>query len=126
MTNGDGGDALIAEVLTSIATEYGWPGRMQREREVVTLSIAHLDGLVGTYTLPPGPSGTTVLYQVTRQGERLFAQLQGLGSRSISELYPATADSFFTINGMPAQFTRDSEGRGTKVRLGDIEGIRKP
>jgi CubicO group peptidase (beta-lactamase class C family) len=124
MTNADRGDALISEVLFSIAAEYGWPGRQQTEREIVTLSSEQLEGLVGMYTLPAAPSGSPVYYVVSRQGGQLFGELQGLGSYPKSELYAATADSFFTISGLPIAFSRDSSGRALKMRMGEIEGIR--
>jgi hypothetical protein len=79
MTNADLGDSLISEVFCSIAAEYRWPAGIQSEREVVTLTAGQLDGLVGTYTLPPGPSGAPVYYEVSREGGRLFAELKGLG-----------------------------------------------
>jgi CubicO group peptidase (beta-lactamase class C family) len=125
MTNADQGDTLISEVLYSIAAEYHWPARVQSEREVVTLATSQLDGLVGTYTLPPGPSGAPVFYEVSREGGQLFAELKGLGLYPKSEIYAASADSFFTINGLSIVFTRDSSGRAEKMKMGQIEGIRK-
>jgi CubicO group peptidase (beta-lactamase class C family) len=126
MTNADRGDILISEVFTSIATEYHWPARIQSEREVVTLATRQLDGLVGTYTLPPSPSGAPVYYEVSREGGQLFAELKGLGSYPKSEIYAASADSFFNAIGLPIVFTRDGSGRAVKVELGgQIEGIRK-
>ena len=125
MTNADRGDILISEVFASIATEYHWPARIQSEREVVSLATSQLDGLVGTYTLPPGPSGAPVYYEVSREGGQLFAELKGLGSYPKSEIYAASADSFFTTSGLSIVFTRDSSGRAVKVNMGQIEGIRK-
>jgi len=125
MTDGDRGDAPISEVMTSIATAYRWPSRVQAEREAVPLSDAQLVGLVGRYSLPPASSGTPVFFDVSREGGQLFAELQGLGSYPKSELYAADADSFFTIDGLPVSFTRDSSGRAQKVRMGQIEGVRR-
>ena len=41
------------------------------------------------------------------------------------EIYAASADSFFTTNGLSIVFTRDSSGRAVKMKMGQIEGIRK-
>jgi CubicO group peptidase (beta-lactamase class C family) len=125
MTNADQGEALIREVITSIAAEYHWPADIQSEREVVAaLTTRQLDGLVGTYTLPPGPSGAPVYYEVSREGGQLFAELKGLGLYGKGEIHAASADSFFTTSGLSIVFTRDSSGRAVKVKMGEIEGIR--
>lgn len=126
MTNADQGDSLINELITSIAAEYDWPARKQSEREVVTLSSSELDNIVGTYSLPPAPSGTPVDYEVSREGGQLFAKLKGLGEYPKSELYAASANSFFMMNGLSIVFTLDSSGRAMKVKMGGIEGTRKP
>jgi len=125
MTNADRGDLLISELIMSIAAEYQWPARTQSERDVVTLTRQQLDGVVGTYSLPPTPSGAPVYYELSLEGGQLFAQLKGLGAYPKTELYPASADSFFTLSGLPVAFTRDSSGRAVKVKMGQIEGTRK-
>ncbi len=125
MTNGDRGDALIGEVIMSIAAEYGWPARTQSEREAVSLTSGQLDGLVGTYTLPPAPSGAPVSYEVSRDGGQLFAELKGLGSYPKTEIYAASADSFFNAGGLSIVFTRDSSGRALQVKMGQIGGVHR-
>src|SRR5260370_11989408 len=60
MANGDRADFIIGNLITSIATEYHWPARMQTEREELSLNNAQLDALVGGYSLPPGPSSAPV------------------------------------------------------------------
>jgi CubicO group peptidase (beta-lactamase class C family) len=126
MANGDRADFVIGNLITAIASEYHWPARMQTEREVVTLGNAQLDALVGVYSLPPGPSGAPVTYEVTREGNRLFTQLKGLGSYPKSEILPASATSFFSLAGLNINFTVDSSGRATSLKMGDITGTRKP
>ncbi len=125
MTNADRGDALISEVVMGIAAEYGWPARAPSEREAVILTSKQLDGLVGTYTLPPAPSGGAVYYKVSRERGQLFAELKGLGSYPKTEIYAASADSFFNTSGLSLVFTRDSSGRAVQVKMGQIEGTRK-
>jgi len=126
MANGDRADFIIGNLLTDIASEYHWPARMQTEREVVSLSNAQLDALVGVYSLPPGPSGAPVTYEVTREGNRLFTELKGLGSYPKGEIFPASATSFFNRVGLDVNFTLDSSGRATSLKMGEIMGIRKP
>jgi len=99
---------------------------MQTERDVVSLSNAQLHALVGVYSLPPGPSGAPVTYEVTREGNRLFTELKGLGSYPKGEIFPASATSFFSLVGLEVNFTLDSSGRATSLKMGEIMGIRKP
>jgi CubicO group peptidase (beta-lactamase class C family) len=126
MANGDQADFIIGSLITTIASEYHWPSRMQTEREVVALSNAQLDALVGVYSLPPGPSGAPVTYEVTREGNGLFTELKGLGSYPKSEIFPASEISFFSLVGMDVNFTLGSSGRATSLKMGEIMGIRQP
>jgi len=125
MANGDRAEWVIGSLIMSIASEYHWPTRMQTEREVVSLSTAQLDALVGVYSLPPGPSGEAVTYEISRTGNRLFAELKGLGSYPKYELFPSSATSFFSMSGLNVDFTLDA-GRATSLKMGEIPGIRKP
>lgn len=125
MANGDRADFIIGNLITSIASEYGWPARMQTEREVVPLSNAQLDALAGVYSLPPGPSGAPVTYEVSREGNRLFSQLKGLGSYPKGELYPSSATSFFSLSGLTVDFTLDNSRQATSLRMGQIPGVRQ-
>jgi hypothetical protein len=124
MANGDRADWVIGNLIRSIASEYDWPALKQTEREVVSLSAAQLDALVGVYSLPPGPSGEPVTYEISRTGNRLFAELKGLGSYPKYELFPANAASFFSTSGLNVDFTLDA-GRATSLKMGEIPGIRK-
>jgi hypothetical protein len=116
---------IIGTLLTSIASEYHWPARMQTEREVIPLRNEQLDALVGVYSLPPGPSGTPVTFEVTRTENTLYAELKGLGPRPKGEIFPSSATSFFNTGGLIVNFTLDSSGRATSLKFGDIVGIRK-
>jgi CubicO group peptidase (beta-lactamase class C family) len=126
MANGDRADFVIRYLITAIASEYDWPARMQTEREVVSLSNAQLDALVGAYSLGPGPSGEPVTYEVTRDGNRVFTELKGFGSYPKVEIFPASATSFFSLVGLNVNFTLDSSGRATSLKMGEIMGVRKP
>jgi CubicO group peptidase (beta-lactamase class C family) len=125
MANGDRADWVISSLIKSIASEYDWPALKQTEREVVPLSMAQLDVLVGVYSLPPGPSAEPVTYEITRTGNRLFAELKGLGSYPKYELFPSSATSFFGTSGLNVDFTLDASGRATGLKMGELPGTRK-
>jgi CubicO group peptidase (beta-lactamase class C family) len=125
MANGDRADWVIGNLIRSIASEYDWPALKQTEREVVPLSTAQLDALVGVYSLPPGPSGEQVTYEITRTGNKLFAELKGLGSYPKYELFPSNATSFFGTIGLDVNFTVGASGRATSLKMGEIPGTRK-
>ena len=125
MANGDRADWVIGNLIRSIASEYHWPALTQTEREVVPLSTTQLDALVGVYSLPPGPSGEVVTYEISRTGNRLFAEFKGLGSYPKYELFPSSATSFFSTIGLDINFTLDASGRATSLKMGDIPGTRK-
>ena len=124
MANGDRADWVIGNLIRSIANEYHWPSLTQVEREVVPLSTAQLDALVGVFSMPPGPSGEQVTYEITRTGSKLFAEFKGLGSYPKYELFPSSATSFFSTSGLNVDFTLDG-GRATSLKMGEIPGIRK-
>jgi CubicO group peptidase (beta-lactamase class C family) len=125
MANGDRADFVIANLITTIASEFHWPARMQTERDMASLSNAQLDALVGVYSLPPGPSGELVTYEVTRDGNRLFTELKGLGSYPKAEIFPSSATSLFGLSGLNVNFILDSSGRAISLKMGEITGIRK-
>lgn len=125
MANGDRADWVIGNLIRSIASEYHWPALTQTEREVVPLRNAQLDALVGIYSMPPGPSGEQVTYEITRTGNRLFAEFKGLGSYPKYELFPSSATSFFSTSGLNVDFTLEASGRATSLKMGDFPGTRK-
>ena len=126
MANGDRADSVIGDLITSIASEYHWPGREQMERSIVALTPAQMDAVVGIYSLPPGPSGAPVTYEVTRDGSRFFSQIKGLASYPKGEIFPASASSFFNLGGIDIRFVLDDAGRATGLRFGSITGNRLP
>jgi CubicO group peptidase (beta-lactamase class C family) len=66
MTNGDNGSRLIGEIVRGIAAEYGWPGYLPPERDVVTVDPRIFDDLVGAFRMT---DGTEIV--VTREGDVL-------------------------------------------------------
>jgi CubicO group peptidase (beta-lactamase class C family) len=122
MTNADLGTYLIDEIFQSIAAEYNWPAHLQTEREAILLTDKQVADLVGTYTAA-GPFGP-VQFEVSQEGDRLFGELKDFAPKS--EIFAATADSFFSIYGYGIEFTRESSGRAVKAKLGgQVEAVRK-
>ena len=72
MTNSDNGRELCAELLDGIATELDWPDWPQRTEPWRLPDPAVLDGYVGSYQLPDGPS-----LSVARQGVDLRVTFDG-------------------------------------------------
>ena len=81
-----------------------------------------LDALAGRYRLTERIAGAPVVVTVTRDGGALTLAAPPFMAKF--EMYPATADSFFTINGSNVVFTRDRAGVGVTVRLGRSRATR--
>jgi CubicO group peptidase (beta-lactamase class C family) len=123
MTNGANGSRLIGEIVRSIAAEYGWPGYLPPERDVVAVAATLLDEYVGVYRMADGTEIT-----VSREGDALYG-LAGRDPRS--RLWPTT-DSTFIVESQNVvlRFERDAsrqvtgfvllrpgpESRATRVR----------
>ena len=58
LTNGDGGQALIREILTGLAAVYDWPTFQQEVLPVEAAGVEASDVPVGTYDLPAFPGKT--------------------------------------------------------------------
>lgn len=124
MANGDRADGIISNLITAIATEYGWPGRTQTERESVSLSAVQRDALLGVYSLPAAPTGESVTFEVTQSGNQLYGQFKGLGPRAPLRLFPASATNLFSPYGLEITFSLDASGKATTLQFGQIVGKR--
>jgi len=124
MTNADLGSYLIDEVFQSIAAEFRWPAHNQSERDAIALTHKQMEGLVGVYNAP-GPFGPAIPYEVSREGDRLFAELKGFSPKL--EIFAASADTLFANSGYTIVFVReDTSGRAVMVKLGgQIEALRQ-
>ncbi|HEV8357034.1 MAG TPA: serine hydrolase domain-containing protein [Gemmatimonadales bacterium] len=118
MTNADDGSAVTDEILMALAAEYGWPDYGQKVRATVALDPGALDALAGEYQVPnPNAAGRTPIpVRVSHEGSGLFLEVVPYVPKH--EIFPASADSFFTLSAGEVVFTRDRSGRGMKVRLG--------
>ena len=111
MANGDGGDALLTEILRSIAREYGWPDYQPTEKTVVPLDEANAVQYAGRYEVEGAP------IVISRQGQQLFLQTPDLGPTPLT-LYPSDERSFFVLEGdIDVMFARDGQGRVTSLEV---------
>ena len=101
MTNSDNGSRLIGEILRAIAAEYGWPGYLPPERDVVTVDPRVYDDYVGVYRMADGTEITAV-----RDLDALYGRA---GSEPQSRMWP-TSDSTFIVadQGFDVRFERDT------------------
>jgi CubicO group peptidase (beta-lactamase class C family) len=110
MTNSDAGGQLAEEIVRSIAYEYKWPDFQPSERSVTKADPKVLDGYLGAYALAP-----SAILTVTREGDRMYAQLTG---QPKFEIFPKGDREFF-LKEVDAQLTFDvdADGKATRVTL---------
>jgi CubicO group peptidase (beta-lactamase class C family) len=105
MTNSANGAALIEEILTSIAAEYGWPEFAVVEKAAVVVDAAAYGKLAGNYRLLDQPA------HVIAEGGRLYFQSPLFGSRRM-ELFPASETTYFmTAEDMSIRFDPGDGGQ---------------
>jgi hypothetical protein len=120
MTNSDRGDALVSEILATLADEYGWPDFRVVERSVVPVTEAALGELAGRYRVQGLPD-TLVL---TMARGRLYAQIAGALPRT--ELLPESATMYFTRDqGVNFEFAREGN-RVTAVTVMGRRAVKQP
>jgi CubicO group peptidase (beta-lactamase class C family) len=122
MTNAQGGSALAYDVMSAIATTYGWPDWKPVERTMVKVDPAVLAHYVGTYELAPNFSLTFTL-----EGSQLMTQ--GTGEPKVP-VYPESQTKFFLkVVDAEVEFVTDDKGQASTVILHqggqDHKGIRK-
>src|SRR6185503_5438283 len=119
MTNSENGAELIAEIIRSVAAEYGWPDFHPRERVIVKVDPAIYDSYVGQYEIAPG----FILF-VTREGDKLFSRAMPVPTppsatgQVKSEMFPESENTFF-VKDADAQFTfvRNDKGQVVQVNI---------
>ena len=106
MTNSSNGGDLIYEILTAVSSHYGWADGWEVDvKTVVEMSEARLDSFSGQYILARPDQLPT---SISRDGDILL-----LNARPYMidiPLRPDGEDSFFAMNGMAVNFTRDEAG----------------
>jgi CubicO group peptidase (beta-lactamase class C family) len=104
MTNSDRGDGLVAELLGTLADEYGWPDFAPTEKVVVPLTADALAALAGRYRV----DGSPIELVVSVTDGKLYAEAPVL---SRVEILPESATVFFSReDGIQFRFVRDPDG----------------
>jgi CubicO group peptidase (beta-lactamase class C family) len=108
MTNSDNGDALVNEVLRSIAAEYNWTDFLAAEKTVVKLDSQTFESYAGKYQF-----GTAGQFSVLNENGKLLLQL---GGEKKYDLLAESATHFF-VKEMPLVviFAKDASGRVTEM-----------
>ncbi len=111
MTNGDGGGALVDEILFAIAREYGWPEVAPRWIDALPLSADEAREYVGRYRLADAADVTVSIRW--RGGGLVLA----VGEGPPSSLARTGRDRFVILeSGALLRFERDGGGRVTAAR----------
>ncbi len=111
MTNSVSGAALIDEILTSVAAEYGWPEFAVVEKTPVAVDVASNQQAAGEYRVLDQPA------HIAAEGDRLFFQ-SGLFGAKPMELFPESADTYFmTAQDMRVRIERDASGQVQGITL---------
>jgi hypothetical protein len=92
MTNSDGGEPLIQELLRAVAKEYSWPDFQPLERAVAKIDPAILGAYAGTYQDPNAGKIT-----VSVKNDALYIEAPPLGPGP-EELYPESSADFFILS----------------------------
>lgn len=104
MTNGDAGSEVIAEVMRSLAVEYGWSDYQVVEKTLAVVDAKTLATYAGDYSI----QGTDA--EIRMVGARLFLKTAPLGPEAI-ELLPDTETNFFMLTSPTLlSFTRAESG----------------
>jgi CubicO group peptidase (beta-lactamase class C family) len=103
MTNSDNGDALIREILRTIAHEYGWPDFAPPLRTIAPIDPKSFDPYVGSYRFPSGAIAT-----FWRDGDHIRSRLWGQRTLEIfpssdHEYFPKVVDARWIFSGGPAE-----------------------
>jgi CubicO group peptidase (beta-lactamase class C family) len=118
LTNGDGGWALIEEVMRSIAAEYGWEDFHPIARAAVRPNAALFDRFVGDFNV------SNVVLHVSRKDDHLFLSGPPLGPDPV-ELIPAGDYDFF-IREKDATLHFDAQANGPVQTLTFVDGRPRP
>jgi CubicO group peptidase (beta-lactamase class C family) len=104
MTNAEGGDEIIPEIVRSIAAAYQWEGYSNEPVEPAKLDAAALAARAGRYQLT-----TDEVLTLTPKGERLDARVT---LQKSFELIPISSDAFLRADAeVRYAFVKDKDGR---------------
>jgi CubicO group peptidase (beta-lactamase class C family) len=120
MTNSDGGSAVAAEIIQSIAREYAWPGFTQRVITPIAIAPETASQYAGVYALP----NARVTLTIAVDGGRFMATQSG---GTPFELVPTGTDVFAALmDAPPFRFERDASGNVKTLIVGNARLARVP
>lgn len=116
MTNSDNGAKLAAEIMISIAREYGWRDFLPKEKIIYPVDPKTYDDLTGSYQLEPG-----ITFNITAENGKLI--IQAIGQEKVQLLPLSETDFFLREADVELKFIRDSQGKVNSIafRDGDIK-----
>jgi CubicO group peptidase (beta-lactamase class C family) len=109
MTNSEGGNQLIGEILRSLASVYGWG--IMRSKEVTLAEVA-LSPYAGDYL---DDDAAEPPYRVTIEGNRLHLTHPDIGDWSLSPL--SETEFMYLDNGTTVTFSKDAAGAVESLSL---------
>jgi hypothetical protein len=114
MTNGDMGDALLQEIVRSIARVYGWEQFRTGEKTIVSIDSSTLQSFTGQYRLES--SGGNPTLTISLNDGSLQARLPNWVSART--LYATAPNRFFMLeSGAELTFELNGTNRASAVVL---------
>jgi CubicO group peptidase (beta-lactamase class C family) len=111
MTNSDRGAALSAEIMRSIAREYGWLDYLPKEKVIAPVDPKIFDDYVGQYQ----SDSDHIIITITNENGKLMAQPSG-GLKA--ELFAESETDFFLkLAPVQIKFVKDAQGKVTGLVL---------
>ncbi|HEY6187321.1 MAG TPA: DUF3471 domain-containing protein [Pyrinomonadaceae bacterium] len=110
MTNADRGAALSAEIMRSIAGEYGWLDYLPKEKVIAPIDPKILDDYVGQYQSVPDR-----IITITNENGKLMAN--PLAGAKVKLFAESDTDFFLKQAAVQIRFVKDTEGKVTGVVL---------
>lgn len=102
LTNSENGSRLAFEIIMAAGAAYGWPER-PREREAIALPPESLTKFAGEYD-----AVRIGRVKIRVEGDHLIIATPGRGEAA---LYPQSAETFFSLGGIPdLKFAADGSG----------------
>lgn len=110
MTNSDRGAALSAEIMRSIAREYGWVDYLPKEKVIAPVDPKIFDDYIGQYK-----SDTDYIITITNENGKLMAHpFAGAKAELFAE---SETDFFLKLAAVQIKFVKDSQGKVTGLVL---------
>ncbi len=115
MTNAVRGNALINEILRSIAKEYGWTDYQPVERTIAVVDRKIYDGYTGQYQLDISPD---YVVTISVEAGKLMMEIKQPVGRLKAELLPESETRFFRTDvDVQVTFVKDERGQVTGLIL---------